>query len=90
MTTTNAQKIAAWRIEHPVERITEAILCDLIGTPDLAYVSLVGANLQNAYLRYANLVGVNLWGADLRYADLQNANLAYANLVGATLVDADQ
>ena len=62
-------------------------------------VSLVGANLNYAYLRSADLSNANLSNADLRYADLvgadlsnadlNNAYLRYANLPFANLADAD-
>ena len=59
MTITNSVpakvKIAAWRAEHVSARVTEAVLCDLLGT----------ANLRGADLRGADLWGANLWGANL-------------------------
>jgi len=80
----NAEKIAAWRVDHPAERLTVVRLCDLIGSADLE-----GADLEGADLEGANLRGANLRGANLRYADLRYANLRYANLRGANLRDAD-
>ena len=57
-------------------------------------VSLVRANLQEAYLRGAELQGANLVDADLQGADLvgaklQEAILLVANLRGAVLTQAD-
>ena len=62
MTITNSvrasAKIAAWRAEHSRTRVTEAVLCDLLGTANLE-----GANLWDANLWGANLRDANLWGA---------------------------
>lgn len=87
---TNAQKIAAWRDEHPDERIDGLRLCDIIGTADLRYANLRdanlrGANLEGANLRGADLRGANLWGADLWGADLWGVDLRGANLWDADL-----
>ena len=52
MTITNSvpasDKIAAWRTEHSRARVTEAVLCDLLGTADLGGANLWGANLGGA------------------------------------------
>ncbi len=48
-------------------------------------VSMVGVDLQNAYLVGADLTEANLTGANLSYANLKGANLTNAKLRGANL-----
>ena len=52
---------------------------------DLKLTNLVGAHLQQAYLRFGDFSKADLQGADLQGADLQSANLSGANLVRADL-----
>lgn len=54
--TTNAEKIAQWRVANPGVRVTAGVLRDLWGA-DLRGANLQGANLQGADLRGANLRG---------------------------------
>ena len=93
MTITNivpaSAKIAAWRTEHSRARLTEAVLCDLLGTADLRDANLWRANLEGADLEYANLRDAYLRDADLRDANLRGANLRDANLRDANLRDAN-
>lgn len=69
---TNADKVAAWREEHPSERLTAVLLWEIIGRSlhgaDLHGADLRGANLRGADLRWTALCGANLYGADLRGA----------------------
>lgn len=88
MMTTNADKIAAWRGAHPLERITQHVLLDVLGLDTLHGARLTDAELTDADLAGANLHGANLHGARLAYADLTNADLAGARLYGARLTDA--
>jgi uncharacterized protein YjbI with pentapeptide repeats len=57
---------------------------DLTGV-DLARISLVGANLQEAWLMKANLEGADLEGANLQRAWLSGARLTRAYLTDARL-----
>ncbi len=45
-----------------------------------AHLSLIGANLRNAYLWAADLSDANLSGADLSYANLSETSLRGADL----------
>lgn len=95
---TNADKVAAWREEHPSERLTAVLLWEIIGR-SLHGADLHGANPHGANPRGANPRGANLRGADLRWtalcganlygADLYAADLRGANLRGADLCTAD-
>ena len=67
--TTNAQKIAAWRVENPDVWLNVPTICDILSITNLVGANLVGANLTDADLRYANLVGTDLRGANLTGAD---------------------
>ena len=95
---TNVEKVAAWREEHPSERLTAALLEQIVGRSlrgadlryaDLRYADLRHADLCHADLRYADLCYANLYDADLRYANLYDADLRYAYLSGADLRDCD-
>ena len=68
--TTPRGKIAAWRVNHPGERLTAATLRTIL---DLE--TLRGADLWSANLEGADLVGVSLIGVNLRDADLRDAYL---------------
>lgn len=77
---TNADKVAAWREEHPSERLTAVLLWEIIGR------SLHGADLHGANPHGANPRGANPRGANLRGADLCDAHIAYygTNPLGVT------
>lgn len=87
--TSNAQKIADWRLANPHTQITEAILLTVLGLETLRRADLCGADLYNADLRWANLYGAELCGAVLREADLRWANLSWADLYDADLCEAN-
>ena len=94
----NADKVAAWRREHPSERLTAVLLWEIIGRSlsgtdlhdaDLHGADLRGAKMRGADLRWTDLCGANLYGADLYGADLYAADLRGADLRGADLSTAD-
>ena len=65
-----------------------------LGSADLSWDDLSGADLRDAYLSDADLSYAKLSGADLRdaylsYANLIGANLRYSNLRGAKLSGTD-
>lgn len=76
---TNAEKIAAWRREHPSERLTAVLLWEIIGR-SLRGTDLRGADLSGANLRAADLYGADLYAADLRHTDLYSADLRSARV----------
>ena len=90
---TNAEKVAAWREEHPSERLTAALLEQIVGRSlrgaDLRYADLRYADLRHADLCHADRCHADLRYADLRYADLRHADLRYAYLRYAYLRDCD-
>ncbi len=76
---TNAEKIAAWRREHPSERLTAVLLREIIGR-SLRGTDLRSADLSGANLRAADLYGADLYAADLRHTDLYSADLRSARV----------
>ena len=87
--TTPRGRIAAWRAEHPGERLTAATLRTVLSLASLRDADLRGADLRGAYLRDANLRGADLRGAYLGDADLRGAYLRGAYLGDADLRDAN-
>lgn len=51
--TTNAEKITAWREANPDERLTAAIIREVLGRDDLRNADLRNADLRGADLRGA-------------------------------------
>ena len=76
-----ADRVAAWRREHPSERLTAGLLWEIMGR------SLSGTDLYAADLRGADLRGADLSTADLYSADLRHTDLCGADLRGARVTE---
>jgi len=85
------EAIAAWRANHPNERLDlrGADLFALDLGLDLIGAGLSGADLSGAELSWAKLSMTDLSSADLSNATLLGANLSDANLAGTALSEAN-